>query len=145
MQYAGFGLRFVAYIIDNVILYIVTILASALVGGVLGFFVGFAGGTTESAEPLFELVGGGLAIVISWLYYALQESSPKQATLGKQAMSIVVTDLSGQRISFGTASGRFFGKILSGLILAIGYLMIAFTEKKQGLHDILAGCLVVKK
>jgi uncharacterized RDD family membrane protein YckC len=56
-----------------------------------------------------------------------------------------VTDLNGDRISFGKASGRFFGKIISRLILGIGFFMIGFTEKKQGLHDMIAGCLVVKK
>jgi len=61
------------------------------------------------------------------------------------ALGLKVTDLEKKPISFGKASGRFFGKILSGIILGIGYLMIAFTEKKQGLHDILAGCLVLKK
>jgi uncharacterized RDD family membrane protein YckC len=72
------------------------------------------------------------------------ESSPKQGTLGKMALGIVVTDMDSRRISFGRATGRYFAKILSGLILGIGFLMVAFTEKKQGLHDILAGTLVVK-
>lgn len=72
------------------------------------------------------------------------ESSAKQATLGKMALGIVVTDLEGARIGFGRATGRYFAKILSGLILGIGFLMAAFTERKQGLHDIIAGTLVVK-
>ncbi len=80
-----------------------------------------------------------------WLYFALMESSPRQATLGKQALGIMVTDLAGQRISFARATGRFFAKILSGLILWIGYVMAAFTERKQALHDLLASCLVVAK
>ena len=73
------------------------------------------------------------------------ESSPKQATLGKMALSIVVTDLEGKRISFGKATGRYWGKIISGLILCIGYFMAGFTEKKQAFHDMMAGCLVVAK
>lgn len=84
-------------------------------------------------------------IVVSWLYYALSESSPKQATLGKQALGIVVTDLNGKRISFGKATGRYFGKYLSTITLFIGYLMAAFTDKNQALHDIMAGTLVVKR
>ena len=84
-------------------------------------------------------------ILVQWLYYALMESSPKQGTLGKMAIGLKVTDLSGNRISFGRATGRYFGRILSGLILDIGFLMIVFTAKKQGLHDIIAGTLVVKK
>jgi uncharacterized RDD family membrane protein YckC len=86
-----------------------------------------------------------LIIVALWLYYALMESSSKQATLGKLALGIVVTDLNGNRISFGRATGRYFGKIVSGMIFAIGYIMAGFTEKKQALHDMIASCLVVLK
>ena len=84
------------------------------------------------------------AILCGWLYFALMESSANQATLGKMAIGIKVTDMSGRRIGFGQATGRYFGKILSSMILLIGYIMAAFTEKKQALHDMLAGCLVVK-
>ncbi|HXI44099.1 MAG TPA: RDD family protein, partial [Bryobacteraceae bacterium] len=73
------------------------------------------------------------------------ESSHYQATLGKKALGIIVTDMNGNRISFARANGRFFGKWVSGMIMNIGYLMAAFTEKKQALHDLLAGCLVVMK
>ena len=71
------------------------------------------------------------------------ESSSKQGTVGKMILNLRVVDMLGNRISFGRATGRFFGKILSGLILNIGYIMAAFTEKKQALHDMLAGCLVI--
>jgi uncharacterized RDD family membrane protein YckC len=73
------------------------------------------------------------------------ESSGSQGTLGKMAVGIKVTDLYGNRIGFGKATGRFFGKIISFFILLVGYLMVAFTQKKQGLHDMMAGCLVVNK
>lgn len=92
-----------------------------------------------------ELMGNLLGMVIAWLYSAVMESSPAQATLGKMAMGIKVTDLDGRPISFGRATGRHFGKIISGLLLLIGYIMAAFTERKQALHDIMAGCLVVRK
>jgi uncharacterized RDD family membrane protein YckC len=85
-----------------------------------------------------------VSIIGSWAYYALMESSSMQATLGKKALGMIVTDLEGRRVSLGKATGRFFGKILSGLILGIGYIMIGFTERKQGLHDMLAGTLVYK-
>jgi uncharacterized RDD family membrane protein YckC len=71
-------------------------------------------------------------------------SSDRQATVGKIAVGLKVTDLYGQRISFARATGRHFAKILSAMVLFIGYIMVAFTERKQGLHDILAGTLVVK-
>ena len=61
------------------------------------------------------------------------------------AVQIKVTDLEGNRVSFGRASGRYFGKFLSGILLLAGFIMVAFTAKKQGLHDIIAGCLVVRK
>ena len=79
------------------------------------------------------------------IYFAFMESSARQATLGKQALGIIVTDLNGNRIYFGKATARYFGKFISGLILGIGYIMAGFTEKKQALHDMMARCLVVKK
>ena len=60
-------------------------------------------------------------------------------------LGLKVTDLAGNRITFARASGRFFGKILSGMILGIGFLMAGFTARKQALHDILAGCLVLRQ
>ena len=86
-----------------------------------------------------------LLFVGSWLYHTAMESSRHQATLGKKALGIIVTDMNGNRISFARANARFFGKWVSGMIMNIGYLMAAFTEKKQALHDILASCLVVMK
>jgi uncharacterized RDD family membrane protein YckC len=100
------------------------------------------------------MVGSILAVVgtaiiaiyaIQLLYYSIMESSKLQASVGKLAMGIKVVDLSGNRISFGTAFIRAIGKVLSGMIMYIGYLMAAFTEKKQGLHDMIASTLVVKK
>lgn len=73
------------------------------------------------------------------------ENSATQGTLGKLALGIKVTDLNGRRIGFGRATGRHFGKFISTLTLLIGYIMVAFTQKKQGLHDMMAGCLVVNR
>jgi uncharacterized RDD family membrane protein YckC len=74
------------------------------------------------------------------------ESSPYQGTLGKMALGLIVTDLQGRPLSFARASGRFFGKIITGMIpFGIGYIMAGFTEKKQALHDMIAGCLVLRK
>jgi len=82
--------------------------------------------------------------VIQWLYFAVMESSKHQGTLGKLALGIKVTDMNGDRISFGRATGRYFGKIISGMIIYIGYIMAGLTEKKQALHDMMASCLVIK-
>ncbi|MBS1586167.1 MAG: RDD family protein [Bacteroidetes bacterium] len=85
-----------------------------------------------------------LNLVVNWLYSALMESGEGQATLGKRAMGLKVTDMAGGRISFGKATGRYFGKFVSAIILLIGYLMMLWDDKKQTLHDKMAGTLVVK-
>jgi len=82
---------------------------------------------------------------VRWLYYALFEASHFQATPGKMALGLVVTDETGHRIGFGRATGRYFAKLISALILYIGFMMAGWTEKKQALHDILASTLVLKK
>ncbi|OWY18211.1 hypothetical protein B6N25_16495 [Sphingobacteriales bacterium TSM_CSS] len=82
--------------------------------------------------------------VIWWLYFALMESSDRQATIGKRMMGLKVTDLKGRKLTFGKASGRFFAKILSWMTLLIGFFMAFFTEKRQALHDLITGCLVVE-
>ena len=135
--YSGFWRRVAASLIDSVIL--------GVVGAILGIVLGIAmvSGGTDDTEVV-ELTGNVVGIFLGWLYYALMESSSKQATIGKMVMGIKVTDLEGNQISFARASGRHFGKIISSLILAIGYLMMLWTEKKQTLHDKMAGCLVVK-
>jgi uncharacterized RDD family membrane protein YckC len=68
-----------------------------------------------------------------------------QATVGKMALGIVVTDLQGRRISWARANARYWAHLITGLTFGVGYLMVAFTQKKQALHDIIAGTLVVKK
>jgi uncharacterized RDD family membrane protein YckC len=83
-------------------------------------------------------------LILGVIYFAMFESSAMQGTPGKRAMGLIVTDLQGNRISFLRALGRYFAKILSGLILLIGYIMVAFTERKQGLHDMIAGTLVLR-
>ncbi len=135
--YAGFRKRFSAAIIEGFIL----AAAGLIIGGMAGFIYGYRTGTPEGAGALGNIVG----VILGWLYFALMESSSKQGTLGKMALGIKVTDLSGNAISFGRATVRHFGKILSTIILLAGYLMVAFTAKKQGLHDMIAGCLVVNK
>ncbi len=140
-DYASFGQRFVAVIIDGIILYIFqTIIGYALGLGMMNDPTIFEDGipTTFYLYYLIVLVG-------QVAYYAVLESGEKQATFGKQAMGIVVTDLRGNRISTLNAVGRYFAKIPSAMILLIGYLMQPFTEKKQALHDMIAGTLVYKK
>ena len=165
-NYAGFWKRFVAFIIDQIAINIVTtilIIPFLLFFGLsllpfthLGEMSKFTA-TSLSLQNSTELVGvlAGIvltlvlfsvaSLILQWLYYALMESSSKQATLGKMALGIKVVDLNGDRVSFGKATGRYFGKIISGLILYIGFFMAGWTIKKQALHDIMAGCLVINQ
>jgi uncharacterized RDD family membrane protein YckC len=140
-SYAGFWLRVLAWLIDSLI--------SCAVFFPLGIGVGLlmvaSGSNPNSADMLLVRSStNGLSIVAGWLYYSLCESSSWQGTVGKKVLGLRVTDMNGNRIGFAKASGRHFGKILSALILFIGFIMVAFTERKQGLHDIMAGTLVVK-
>jgi uncharacterized RDD family membrane protein YckC len=136
VRYAGFWKRFAAYMIDSIIIGIVTYIAYLMIPVML------SGERSESEVFLVWIVG----IIVNWLYRAIMESSSGQATLGKMALGIIVTDYEGKRISFGRATGRLLAKIISGLILFFGYIMAGFTERKQALHDMIAGTLVrVKK
>lgn len=144
LKYAGFWWRFLAVFIDTIIIQLSTFIIGFFTSLELsGFSSSFYKKNIEFTSTI--LVTSLLSLVIDWLYYALLESSSMQGTIGKKILGIKVTNMLGQRISFGQASGRYFAKIISGLILAIGYIMAGFTEKKQALHDIIAGTLVVKK
>ena len=136
--YSGFWERVGAYIIDVIIL--------GVIGLVIGLFIGQSRTiyTDSSFYTVYFSTSNLISLVINWLYFAIQESSASQATIGKRALGLKVTSMNGGRISFGQASGRFFGKILSAIILLIGFLMMLWDDKKQTLHDKLAGTLVVK-
>jgi len=145
MNYAGFWVRLVAFIIDAIIVGI----AGGIVGFVLGFGLGLSMGANGANESEIAAAAGAVGyiagVVINWLYFTLYESSAKQATIGKSAMGIIVTNLNSERITFGKANARYWGKIISGLILLIGFIMAGLTAKKQALHDIMAGTIVIKK
>jgi len=102
-------------------------------------------GVIRSPEGFFALVLALLIVAFVWLYFALAESSAFRATPGKLVIGLKVTTHEGRRVSFLRATLRHFAKILSVLPLCFGYLLIAFTPKKQGLHDMIAGCLVVRR
>jgi uncharacterized RDD family membrane protein YckC len=136
MPYGGFWRRLLAYIIDAIILGIVIGAIDSIAMAILRSGSGASAGATAGSSIF--------AIVVAWLYFALMESSSYQATIGKLALGMRVTDVNGQRISFARATGRWFAKILSSIILYIGFLMIAFTPQKRGLHDYVAGTLVYK-
>lgn len=141
--YAGFWLRWVAYLIDGLLLGVVCVIIYALLMVATG--IGVDGHDINPAGVILVFLVVLATIVGVWLYFAKMESSPRQATLGKSALSLRVTDMNGQRLSFGHASGRFFAKIVTALIpFAIGWIIAGFTEKKQAVHDFIAGTLVVR-
>jgi len=163
MEYGGFWIRVVAYIIDCIVVGIVfSVALFVLISiGVIDFSpimelaedpVFQAGGEPDPAQAfaagqsVFQILGitSLVYLVIYWLYEAVLVSSPMQATPGKMAVGLRITDLQGQPIGFGRATGRFVGKLVSRIIAYIGFIMAAFSERKQSLHDMMAGTLVVR-
>ncbi len=153
VQYAGFWWRFLAWLIDTIILSFVMWIFFLPILGIFGISLytlkesGYD--PVNSAMYLGPFIGAIISLsfistAVKWLYFALMESSKNQGTIGKIVFKIRVTDYEGNRISFARATGRYFGKILSALIIYIGFIMAGFTDKKQALHDILANCYVVK-
>jgi len=148
--YGGFWLRFVAFIVDSIVVRVVAFPFIAALGalGILhgGIRLDHMENPTPEQVAAFAAAGLGFAVVfvvLNWLYEALLTSSAWQATLGKKMLNLRVTDEAGNRISFARASGRYFAKFLSTFLM-IGFIMAAFTDRKRALHDILAGTLVRK-
>jgi uncharacterized RDD family membrane protein YckC len=138
LEYAGFWIRVVANIIDSIVLCVVLIaIGFVFIGGAFA-----TAGSDDGAAFGFLAAIYLMYFVIVFGYFAVMESSTRQATLGKMAVGIKVGDERGQRISTMNALGRNLGKILSQMILYIGYIMVAFDARKQGLHDKLAGTVV---
>ena len=148
-KYASFLDRFIAYVIDGVVL---TLLNLILIGPLLLIA---NGGNTDSnggsfVEYLAIVASQGLfmyliLVIVTWLYFAILESGTRQGTLGKMAMGIIVTDIDGDRLSFAKATVRYFGRYASSLFLMFGYALAAFTNRKQALHDFVANTVVVRK
>jgi len=144
LAYGGFWRRLVAFVVDGMI--IGAVITPFGIGiGIAGLAAGLHG--EPSADAVATLFAASmmvwfLRVIVSWLYGAGFESSRWQATPGKMLLGLRVTDLEGRRITFLRATGRALGKWLSGLLLGMGYVLVAFTDRKQGLHDFLAGTLV---
>ncbi|MDQ6774357.1 MAG: RDD family protein, partial [Candidatus Dormibacteraeota bacterium] len=134
LMYGAFVSRFVAYVLDGVVLLIISLIATVVASLAVRF--------STFGQGLFL---GVFLVVVGWIYYAVCESSSLQATLGKAAMGVVVTDTAGRRISFGRATLRYWSRVLLSGILLIGYLLALFTPQKRALHDYIAGTLVAKR
>ena len=153
VEYGGFWLRFLAYLIDGAVIMIgVCVVVIPL------FFLTGLGAFLSQIHPEEDwnengvgvliavfLLFGAASLVVTWLYHAWMESSEWQATVGKKALDLVVTDIDGRRVSFWHATGRHFAKIVSNMIYPFGHIMAGFTEKKQALHDMIAGCLILHR
>jgi len=142
VQYAGFWVRTLAYVLDCFIL--------GFINGGVAFSVGFfyrviypySYMEPEIIQQWYDVIGL-LSIFCPWLYFSIMNCSEGRSTYGKRIMGIVVTDLKGERISFGLATARYFCMLLSALLFCIGFIMVAATKRKQGLHDIMVGTVVV--
>jgi uncharacterized RDD family membrane protein YckC len=155
-NYAGFWQRFLALVIDSILIgvirsiLVIPILAAvglSFVGDIQDLETANSSDIIAMAAAFFAAAMATAAIssVISILYFSFMESSKYQASVGKLALGLIVTDMEGNRIDFGKALLRNFGKLVSGAILLIGYIMAGFTDKKQALHDMIASTLVLKK
>jgi uncharacterized RDD family membrane protein YckC len=125
LEYAGFWIRTGAYLIDSIILYVVA------------FVVGLA-----MADLASEAIAGVINLVIAASYFSVMEASGYQATLGKMAVGIKVGDHNGNPIGVLNSIGRYFGKFISALLLCIGFMMVGWDERNQGIHDKLANTFV---
>jgi len=154
VPYAGFWLRFVAYLLDVIIVGIVAVPIVVVLAVATGASAALS--SMSDDNPQQALAAAGFVIFLCsliiillgglWLYYALLESSSWQGTVGKKALGLIVTDLDGRRVSFGRATARFFSRLITGLVpLFIGYILAGITAKKQALHDMIAGTLVLRK
>lgn len=146
--YAGFWKRVAAYFIDSLIVGMVGGVIAMVIGMVLGIGMAGLGGGSDAMGAGFiaiQLLTNLISIGLSAAYYAGFHASSGKATLGKMAVGIKVVRSNGERITIARGIGRYFAAMLSGLILCIGYLMAAFTERKQGLHDMICDTLVVDK
>lgn len=144
-HYAGFWIRLLAYVIDSALVGFVGAFVGGFAGAVLGGLLGASGSPPEAIAAVSGIAGALAGTVILWLYFALMESSSTQATLGKMALGLAVTDAAGRPIGFGRATGRWFAKILSAIPLSIGFVVAGFTQRKQALHDLVAGTVVVRR
>jgi uncharacterized RDD family membrane protein YckC len=153
--YAGFWLRVVASLVDSVIMGIALCVLLVPLFLLTGFEARLGGMAQHHGQPDPAIIVGFIgmilvfavvSVLVQWLYHAYLESGEKQATWGKRALGLYVTDLTGKPTTFGRASGRFFAKMITGMIpLGIGYVMAGFTERKQALHDMIASCLVLRR
>ena len=119
--YAGFWQRFLAGIIDLIILIVIEVIL-----------------------VFIPVIGWILSLFITWLYFAIQHSSTKQATFGMRALDIRITDENHGKIGFWRATGNFYLTVISAFVVFVGFFMIVFTSRKQGFHNLISRTLCIK-
>jgi uncharacterized RDD family membrane protein YckC len=145
LEYAPVWRRFVAAVID------VATVITVVLPGVLAFFwlveivTGWVGMEPDDSRFLAGMAAVLLFLIADWLYNAFMNSSQRRATFGKYFLGLKVTGLSGEEIGFGQASGRYFAKYISTFPLLAGFFITPFTRRKQALHDMVAGTVVVRR
>jgi uncharacterized RDD family membrane protein YckC len=143
--YAGFWRRLVAAVLDQIIL----LVGRAFIYGALILMVYAMIHFAEVQHlqiVIFSILGVCLFFVdiwLTWIYFALLESSSYQGTPGKLAMGIRVWHKEKRALTFEEATVRYFAKILSRMTIMIGYILCAFSSRKQALHDFVAGSVLV--
>lgn len=138
--YAGFWLRCAATLIDAAVMFFPLLFIT-----VIGYHILEAVFVTKQYGAHLALLAWPLiSIIFSLFYFSLLEGSRPQATLGKMAVGLRVSDLKGRRLTLGRAAGRTLAKYLSSLTFGVGFIMCGFTKKKQALHDVVASCLVLR-
>lgn len=145
--HAGFWRRVAAWFIDFFVLSAIEwILLMAFGARLIVPWTAFAGWEGLGAPGrFFDGAVQPFGILVVWLYYALCESSRAQATVGKLALGLQVTDEYGARIGFARATGRYFGMYVSAFVLCVGFMLAGWTPRRQALHDLMAGCCVVRR
>ena len=140
-RYAGFWIRFAAYIIDLIFLQIVALVS----GGIIGVIFGIAGAVNKNApdQALLQGAGGLVGLLVGILYYSIIPATSWQATPGKRVLRLHIIRTSGRQVGFWLALGRYLAYIVSSLIFLFGFFMIGWTREKTGLHDIMCGTRVV--
>ncbi|MGH8152037.1 MAG: RDD family protein [Rhodanobacteraceae bacterium] len=145
--YAGFWRRVAAWFIDFFVLSAIEWILLMALGGRLLVPWTALGPWEDMGEPgrFFDGAVQPFGILVVWFYYALCESSRAQATVGKLALGLQVTDEYGARIGFARATGRYFGMYVSAFVLCVGFMLAGWTPRKQALHDLMAACCVVRR
>lgn len=144
--FAGFWIRLLAGVVDGVV---IGIIGYVVLGADIGMSDAFPDGVQRTAYGAAfgapQAASHGTNFMLDWLYFAIFECSAWSATPGKKLLGLIVVDDEGRRISFLRATARYFAKFLSAVLLLLGFLCIGWNRRKRGLHDVIAGTLVLRR